>query len=135
RTGLGSLAHELGHMYFGTSMVNRTWRDTWLDEAAVEWWQRHGRLRPLPPSFRSKIAAGRRAAAPGFKLAAYGAGARLLENIARAMGGDRAMMSFMARLRKRRAFKPVTTDDFIDDVLAAQDRIKRPRFERWFYGS
>ncbi len=131
RTGLGSLEHELAHMYFGVTAVNRTWRDTWFDESAVVWWEDHASLDPVGPRFRSAIGAGRPAAAPGFDESAYGAGARVIEAIARGMGGDREMMAFLADLHARREFEPLTTEDFIDDVLAAQDRIDRTQLDRW----
>jgi aminopeptidase N len=131
RTGLGSLEHELGHMYFGVSTVNRTWRDTWLDESAVVWWEERRSLRPVRPAFRSSIGTGRASAAPGFDESAYGAGARVLEAIARSMGGDEEMIAFLADLHTRRKFEPFTTAEFLDDVLAAQDSIDRDRIERW----
>lgn len=135
RTGIGSLAHELGHMYFGTTAVNRTWRDTWFDESAVVWWQRHRALQPVDAGFRSAIGSGRPPAAPGFDERAYGAGARVLESIARKLGGDRRMMRFLADLHSRREFKPFTTDDLIDDVVAAADgKLTRARLERWLLG-
>jgi len=130
-TGLGSLAHELGHMYFGTTAVNRTWRDTWLDESIVVWWEDHASLDPVGAKFRSAIGAGRPVAAPGFDESAYAEGARVLEAIARAMGGDRKMMSFLADLHSHRKFRPFTTADFIDDVVAAQNAIDRKQLQRW----
>lgn len=133
RTGIGALEHELVHMYFGAATVNRTWRDTWFDEAAVEWWQRQDALARLRPGFRSDLARGRSAVAPGFAGAAYGAGARVLGEIARALGGNRRMIAFLADLHRRRAFDPFTTDELIDDVVAAQDRIGRAKLERWLY--
>jgi hypothetical protein len=135
RTGLGSLAHELGHMYFGVTAVNRTWRDTWFDESAVVWWQEHASLDPVGPRFRSAIGAGRPAAAPGFDESAYGAGARVLEAIARSIGGDRKMMAFLADLYARRKFEPFTTADLIDDVLASQSTLDREQLERWLLAS
>ena len=56
RTGLKSLKHELGHMYFGVTAVNRTWRDTWFDESAVVWWKRTRELAPIgaPVPIRSR---------------------------------------------------------------------------------
>lgn len=135
RTGLGSLEHELGHMYFGVSAINRTWRDTWFDESAVVWWEAHASLEPVGRGFRSAIGAGRPAAAPGFDESAYGAGARVLEAIARAMGGDREMTAFLADLYARRRFDPFTTRQVIDDVMAAQKRLGRPRLERWLLSS
>lgn len=130
RTGLGSLRHELGHMYFATTAVNRTWRDTWLDEALVVWWEEQGSLPPAPAAARTGLA-DRSAVSPGFNEAAYGIGARIMERIARALGGPEAMRSFLADLHVRRAFEPFTTEDFIDDVVAAQDEITREQLERW----
>jgi hypothetical protein len=118
-------------MYFGVTAVNRIWRDTWFDESVVVWWQAHAKLHPVGPGFRSGIGAGRPAAAPGFDETAYGAGARVLQAIARALGGDRKMMEFLADLHARREFQPFTTEDFIHDVLAAQDTIDRKELERW----
>jgi hypothetical protein len=135
RTGLGSLEHELGHMYFGVTAVNRTWRDTWFDESAVAWWEDHDSLAPVGARFRSAMGAGRPSAAPGFDESAYGAGARVMEAIARALGGDPEMMAFLADLHARRAFQPFTTEDFIDDVLAAQDTIDREQLDRWLLSS
>jgi hypothetical protein len=135
RTGIGALEHELVHMYFGAATVNRTWRDTWIDEAAVEWWQRRDRLPRLPTRFRSELAGGRTAVAPGFDVAAYEAGARILGEIARALGGKRRMIAFLADLHRRRAFVPFTTDELIDDVVAAQEAIGRAKLERWLYSS
>jgi hypothetical protein len=133
RTGIGSLEHELVHMYFGTTAVNRTWRDTWIDEAIVQWWQRRDAYAPLPSGFASNLAGGRTALEPGFDLRAYGAGARILEEVARALGGNQEMVGFLGDLYHRRAFRPYTTDDLIEDVVAAQDEIGRARLDRWLY--
>jgi hypothetical protein len=112
--------------------VNRTWRDTWFDEAAVSRWEGGG-SRGLDPGFSSALARGRAAAEPGFDTSAYGAGARVLEEIAQALGGRAAMNGFLADLHRRRAFEPFTTDDLIADVAAAQDRVDRQDLERWLY--
>ena len=74
RTGIGALKHELVPMCFGTSVLNRTWRDTWFDESAVQWWLAWDRLPTLPPGFTSNLARGRSQVAPGFDEAAYGTG-------------------------------------------------------------
>ena len=134
RTGLGALEHELVHMYFGTATVNRTWRDTWFDEAAVVWWQTRDDLRPLPRRFRSKLALDRPATAPGFGLSAYGAGARILGEVERALGGPTQMLAFLRDLHERRVFDPFTTEDLIADILDAQDAVDRSQLERWLYG-
>ena len=85
---------------------------------------------PVKRQFRSALGAGS-AVAPGFDESAYGAGARALEAIGRAMGGDREMLAFLARLHERRGFEPFTTDEFSKDVVSAEDSIGRPRLERW----
>lgn len=134
RTGIGALRHELAHMYFGATTVNRTWRDTWIDEAAVVWWDEHGDFGPIGPKFRSTIASGRPPAAPGFNERAYDAGARIFERVARALGGNRKMIAFLADLHHNRAFRPFTTEQLIDDILAAQKKIDRADLDRWLLG-
>ncbi len=133
RTGIGSLEHELAHMYFGASTVNRTWRDTWIDESAVVWWERQDSSARLDPGFASDIASGRTALEPGFDGAAYGAGARILGEVALGLGGKQRMLGFLADLHSRRAYRPFTTQELIDDALAAQDSVDRADFDRWLY--
>ena len=133
RTALRALGHELGHMYFATTAVNRTWRDTWLDEAIVSWGDKFSGLDPIPREFVGHLA-DRPLLAPGFNEAAYGRGAQVMERIARALGGDEEMFAFLADLHARRIFEPFTTRDFIDDVVAAQDEVTREDLNRWFFG-
>jgi hypothetical protein len=133
RTGLGALRHEIAHMYFGAATVNRTWRDTWIDEAAVVWWLRQRKVPELPSGFHSDIADGRSPIAPGFDLAAYTSGARVLGEVADALGGEQRMVAFLADLHERRAFDPYTTDDLVDDVVAEQDDLDRAQLERWLF--
>lgn len=134
RTGWDSLSHELAHMYFATTAVNRTWRDTWIDEAITTWWDERDDIEPIGWDYRGRLAVGRPPAAPGFDEDAYGAGARVMARIARELGGDREMLDFLADVYRRRAYRPFTTADFVGDVLAAQDRITRADLERWLYG-
>jgi len=134
RTGWDSLSHELAHMYFATTAVNRTWRDTWIDEAITTWWDEREDTEPIGWDYRGRLAVGRPPAAPGFDEDAYGAGARVMARIARELGGDREMLDFLADVYRRRAYRPFTTADFVGDVLAAQDRITRADLERWLYG-
>ena len=56
----------------------------------------------------------------------------ILGGIAESLGGDRQMIEFLADLHRRRAYRPFTTDDLIDDVVA-QDMIDRATLERWLY--
>ena len=43
------------------------------------------------------------------------------------------MIDFLADLHDRRAFDPFTTDELVDDVVAAQDEIDRDQLERWLF--
>lgn len=133
RTGIGALEHELGHMYFGAVTVNRTWRDTWIDESAVTYWEYRGPPRRLPTGFESDIADGRTAVEVGFDGAAYGAGAKVLGEIGLALGGRQPMLEFLADLHARRAYDPFTTDELIDDAVTAQDSVDRDDLEGWLF--
>lgn len=131
-TGLGAVAHELVHMYWGTSAVQRTWRDTWLDEALVEWWL--GGRSMLPEGFKSDIVGARSPIKPAFDTRAYGRGAQVIRKIEGILGGREAMTLFLADLYQRRAFEPFTTHDFIDDIIAwSGDEGVRADVERWLY--
>lgn len=136
RTGLGALEHELAHMYFGASAVNRTWRDTWIDEAVASVLERLGerRAKRLPDGYRSERARGGGAVAPGWDNDGYSRGAQMLAEVGDALGGERELLAFLADLHERRAFRPFTTRDLIADVVAAQDEIERKQLERWVYG-
>ena len=57
----------------------------------------------------------------------------ILGGIVESLGGDRQMIEFLADLHRRRAYRPFTTDDLIDDVVAAQDMIDRATLEHWLY--
>ena len=136
-TGIDSLEHELVHLYWGTSAVGRTWRDTWLDEAIAVWWTEPDDLDPLPKRFASNMVSGRSPIEPGFDLRAYDEGASVMTEIAEALGGRRAMMRFLAGVHSRRAFVPFSTREFVGDVMAAVDCEKRgclrERIERWLF--
>ena len=134
RTGLGALEHEMGHMYFGTTLVNRTWRDTWWDEAAVQWWQGHERKQPVPARFERPFGEDRPPAAPGFDTAAYGSGTKVFEAIARELGGDEELIELLARISAEHRFEPFTTADFIDAIVGFDDSVDRAQLERWMLG-
>ena len=68
-TGLGSLEHELVHMYWGCSALGRSWRDTWIDEALAVWWTEREDLEPLDEDFESGMVGGRATTGRGFRHA------------------------------------------------------------------
>lgn len=131
-TGLGALSHEIIHMYFGTSLVNATWRDTWIDEAVTEWWGARGDVSPLPDDFASDMVIGRNVYESGFDTRAYGRGAQIFGEVAAKLGGDDALIAFLADLRARRVFQPFTTDELVEDLVdLTGDPSFRDDFDRW----
>lgn len=133
-TGLSSLSHELVHLYWGCSAVNRTWRDTWFDESVNEWWEFHEQMVPLPAQFTSGIVGGHAEIEPGFDGRAYGPGALAVNEMAERLGGPGPMTAFLADLYARRVFAPYTTDDLLEDLVATSgDETLREDFVRWFY--
>ncbi|MGH9027611.1 MAG: hypothetical protein ACRDWD_16070 [Acidimicrobiia bacterium] len=138
-TGSSSLSHELVHMYWGTSAVGRTWRDTWLDEAIVTWWEqtqlRGKHIAPIPRRYTSDMVSGRNAIEPAFDLSAYGKGARIVSALAERVGGEAALIELLAAIHRARAFAPFSTVDFIDDLVAATgDDSIRDSMKRWLFG-
>jgi hypothetical protein len=41
------------------------------------------------------------------------------------------MLEFLADLHRRRAYRPFTTGELIDDIVNAQDRVDRRDLGRW----
>ena len=133
-SGISALEHELVHMYWGCSGLNRTWRDTWIDEAIATWWSEREDLDPLPPDFTADLIGERTATWPAFDLRAYDLGARIMAEISRQLGGDDAMIRFLSDLHRRRAFVPFTTEEFIADVVAASDSQELgQKLKRWLF--
>ena len=54
-------------------------------------------------------------------MRAYEEGAQIMGEIAAELGGDRAMLRFLGRLHAKRAFRPFSTEEFIDDVMQATE--------------
>ncbi|MEE9391025.1 MAG: hypothetical protein V3W41_00800 [Planctomycetota bacterium] len=134
-TGLDSLEHELVHMYWGCTLLLKTWRDTWLDEAIVVWWLERDDLDDLPKNFKSDLVSAQSPIEIAFDESAYDEGAMIMKEVAADLGGDRAMIKFLRRLHQRRVFVPFTTRDFVDDlVVASRKRKLRAKFERWVFG-
>lgn len=128
-TGLGALSHELTHLYWGTTAVNATYRDSWLDESINVWWNFEST--PVDAGFRSDILGGRHSLSLGFDGRAYEEGARVIAAVASRMGEDR-LLAFLNTVYRARLFTPYTTDDFVADLVAyTGDESWLERFEQW----
>lgn len=134
-TSLRALRHEVFHMYFGTSTVARTYRDSWWDEAIDMWYERSAQpgLAPIADSFRSDIVGYRTPVTVGFDQRAYDEGARVFQAVAGEIGGRERMIAFLRDLHLRRSFDPLGTWDLVDEIRAATGADFRERFRLWLY--
>lgn len=134
-TSLRALRHEVFHMYFGTSTIARTYRDSWWDEALDMWYELSAQpgYAPIAESYRSDIVAGRTPVTVGFDTRAYDQGAQVFQAVAQEVGGRERMIGFLRGLHERRSFDPFTTWDLADEIRAATGADFRERFRLWLY--
>jgi hypothetical protein len=134
-SSLGALAHETFHMYFGTSLVLSTYRDSWIDEAVNEWYEQSaaGTLYPIHDAYRSNMVSGRSPAGIGFDRRAYTDGARIMEHVARSIGGREAMIGFLAHLIQTQTLTPFSTTDFLTYLQNYSGLDYQAPFENWVY--
>lgn len=130
-----ALEHEVFHMYFGCSTVNKTYRDSWIDEALDEWYEYSARppFEPIEETYRSNIISGRSAIAIGFDRRAYDEGARIMEAIARELGGREQMVGFLSYLHQNYSFQPFTTMEFLEILRQYSGVDMAARFINWLY--
>ncbi|MEQ1565457.1 MAG: hypothetical protein ABMA64_07460 [Myxococcota bacterium] len=129
-TGMGAVTHEVVHMYWGCSAVNRTWRDTWLDEAINVWWERDEDMDLNPSGYSSDLRGGRTPIEPAFDGRAYGRGSKMFADVAERAGGKDVLVEILADVHQRRQWEPYTTDELVDDLVEALDD---PTLEEDFY--
>ena len=134
-TSLRALRHEVFHMYFGTSTVARTYRDSWWDEAIDMWYELS--VQPGYPaiedSYRSDIVAYRTPVTVGFDQRAYDQGARIFQAVAQEVGGRERLIAYLGSLHRRRSFDPFTTWDLVDEIRSETGADFRERFRLWLY--
>lgn len=130
-----ALEHEIFHMYFGCSTVNKTYRDSWIDEALDEWYEYSAQppYAPISESYRSNIVSGRSAVAIGFDSRAYTDGSRIMEAVARALGGRQQMVAFLSYLHQNYSFQPFTTMEFLNILRQYSGVDMTARFTNWLY--
>jgi hypothetical protein len=130
-----ALQHEVFHMYYGCSTINKTYRDTWLDEAINEWYEFSvdPTYSPIPDTYRSNIVSGRSPIAVGFDSRAYDEGAQIMEAVARELGGRNGMIAFLRYVHTHYSFSPFTTFDFLDYLEDYSGVDMTDRFLDWLY--
>jgi aminopeptidase N len=131
-----ALSHEVFHMYFACSVVARTYRDSWFDEAITSWYDRTypAYLVPIAAGFRSNMVGGRSPVAVGFDRRAYFEGTEIVETMAQRLAGQRgAMVSFLAYLHRHHAFAPFSTMDLAEYFRLFSGIDMRREFQEWFF--
>ncbi|MDQ1350793.1 MAG: hypothetical protein QG657_1095 [Acidobacteriota bacterium] len=134
-TSLWALEHEVFHMYFACSTINKTYRDLWMDEAINKWYSYSvdPAYRPIADDYRSNIVSGRSAVAVGFDRRAYEEGAQIIQSAAVRLGGRQEMIGFLSYLYRNYAFAPYTTIRFLDYLQEYSGVNMREDFQRWLY--
>lgn len=143
--GDGSLvslvAHELAHSWSGNLVTNATWDDFWLNEGFTVYFENrimeavYGRdralqeqvlgwnslqdtLASLPPAdTRLKLDLAGRDPDDGMTDVAYEKGAAFLRTIERIVGRER-FDTWLRGYFERNAFRPMTTERFLEDIRA-----------------
>jgi hypothetical protein len=122
-------------MYFGCSTVASTYRDSWWDEAIDMWYELSvdPTFAAIGPGYRSGMVSARSPIAVGFDVRAYDEGARIMEAVARELGGRGEMVAFLRHLHQKRLFDPFTTMTLADEIQAFSGADFRSRFRQWLY--
>jgi hypothetical protein len=134
-TTLGALSHETIHLYYGCSAINKTYRDSWLDEAVTMW---YGEAKtpaywPVLETYTSDMVSGLSPAGVGFDTRAYTYGPHIIEAVARELGGRDEMIAFLKYIHTNYIFSPFTTRDFLDYLEDYAGVDMRDRFSMWVY--
>jgi aminopeptidase N len=134
-SSVGALQHEVTHMYFGCSLVARTYRDSWWDEAATSWYQQtyQTSFSPPPAGFRSNMVSGRRPIGIGFDRRAYFEGANVIEAMARQVGGRAELTRFFQLFHQTQAFIPFGTMDLVEFFRLYSGCDMSESFRQWLY--
>lgn len=141
RSLVSLVAHELAHSWSGNLVTNATWDDFWLNEGftvyfenrimeAVEgrdralmlqslgWGGLQDTLATLPPAdTRLKLDLAGRDPDEGMTDVAYEKGAAFLHTIERIVGRER-FDAWLTGYFERNAFRPMTTERFLEDIRA-----------------
>lgn len=132
-TSLSALNHEVFHMYYGCSTINKTYRDSWLDEAINEWYELHST--PISDTYTSNIVSGRTPIGVGFDTRAYRQGANIMGAVAEELGGVTEMVEFLNYLHNNYFFRPYTTLEFVENIKLFGNVNMYDKFIQWVYNN
>jgi len=136
-TSLYALKHEVFHMYYGCSLIAKTYRDSWWDEAINMWYELNakGDLKPIGEQFRSNIVSGRTPVSIGFDDRAYDAGAQIIEYCSDVSGGRNKFISFLHYLYGKYKFSPFNTFGLVEYFKDYSGVDLNSKFLNWLYNS
>jgi len=134
-TSLYALKHEVFHLYYGCSVIAKTYRDSWWDEAINMWYEYSAlnSVTPVDDNFSSNIVSGRTPVSVGFNNRAYGDGAKVIESIASGIGGRDPFIDFLSYVYTNYAFAPFNTFEFIEYVYNYSGVNFKERIIKWLY--
>lgn len=130
-TSLSALNHEVFHMYYGCSTINKTYRDSWLDEAINEWYEFHHS--PITSTYISNIVSGRTPIGVGFDTRAYNQGAKIIGAVAEELGGVNEMVVFLDYLHNNYFYRPYTTLEFVEIIKLFGNVDMYDNFIQWVF--
>jgi len=136
-TSLYALRHEVLHGYFGCSVVMKTYRDSWLDEALTEWYDDTAGgtvYQAIPDAYVGNWVGAYSPVAVGYSLLAYTDGARIMQHLCDSLGGREGMRRFLAGVYEGHRFQPFTTMEFVSLLRDFSGIDYQGRFEDWLYG-
>lgn len=133
---MGAIKHELFHAYYANSVIFKSYRDSWLDEALNVWYEGVDYLgnpvEMVPEDFSSNIAVDRTVVDLGFDLRAYQEGAGVIARAAQEMGGRQRMIDFLAWLHLReRLGNKLNTNKFVERITDFDGTDLTDEFEQW----
>ncbi len=134
-TSLGALEHEVFHMYYGCSVVAKTYRDSWWDEAINMWYEYSATdsVSPVGENFSSNIVSGRTPVSVGFDDRAYDDGAKVIESMASEIGGREVFIDFLKKVYSGHKFYPFNTFDLVRFLYDYSGIDFEEKIIKWLY--
>ncbi len=134
-TSLYALKHEVFHMYYGCSVIAKTYRDSWWDESINMWYGYRdlNSVTPVDNNFSSNIVSGRTPVSVGFDRRAYNEGAKIIESIASEIGGKDSFVAFLKHVSANHTFAPFNTFELIKYVYDFSGIDFKERIVKWLY--
>ena len=143
-----TLAHEIGHQWFGDEVTPREWVDIWLNEGFATWvewnWSFHDGSAPSPADQWTAnynrppedplwaVPPANPAAAQLFDQATYTRGAMTLEGL-RQIVGDRTFFRILRQWQAEHRYGNATTADFTALAERVSGRELTAYFQDWLY--